>query len=328
MSAEKSFLHRTFINLSQPVHGLLWVFCPPIYAIGVLFRDFTFLQKVLRIASLMLNPGTWGYIILSSLFIISYLDEQEQKEREEMATTCSSDQLVPPTGTIECVPYENVTKWSDKIGQADTQLLQNTLQQDTITVDQIISKHVSITQTKQSEYSEQLSTVSYVLKDLSDFEQQEQVLIETNKHQWSPEEEYEWEVGSIYKNFPLSTETWSVVLNDFRVRWPETPLLFTIQGTTLHPNKTTSTDTFNTTQVSSGYDWLEGTTYNSYHLSDTQTAVQFNIFQDNDISIHTQKGWVSVSHDEMYMRDSNAILGSTLIIHDADNGLTYVQYIE
>ena len=37
--------------LSSLAYGILWLFLPPLYAFIVLFRDFTLLEKVLRIGS-------------------------------------------------------------------------------------------------------------------------------------------------------------------------------------------------------------------------------------------------------------------------------------
>ena len=148
--------------------------------------------------------------------------------------------------------------------------------QDNISATQIISKYVSITKSKEN--SKQVQTVSYVLKDFSTFRDQElmdQRLLQTESHEWSPEEEYSWNVGRVYKDLPLSTDTWSAVLNEFRVRWPETPLLFSIQGTTLQPHQTTSTDTFNKSQWSGSYDSWEGLTYDNYNLLESQSSLKF-----------------------------------------------------
>ena len=74
-----------FQNLKGLLHGLLWLICPPLYAIGVLFRDFTVLQKILRVASIFLSPFMWGFSVLGGLYLASYLDEKDREDRIEMA---------------------------------------------------------------------------------------------------------------------------------------------------------------------------------------------------------------------------------------------------
>ena len=59
----------------------LWICLPPLYAVGVLFRDFTILQKILRIASIFFSPATWDFLVIGGLYVADYFDKQDQKER-------------------------------------------------------------------------------------------------------------------------------------------------------------------------------------------------------------------------------------------------------
>lgn len=320
----KNFLVNFFMMNLQI---FLWICLPPLYAVAVLFRDFTILQKILRVASIFFSPATWGFLFMGGLYMADRFDKQDQKERATMFETCSSTELVPIQGTIECVPYEKVTQWSDKIGTADVISLQNILSQDSIDSTQVISKHVEIKNIEKENHEEQIRTVAYVVEGLSNFPEQETTLEPTTPHEWSQDEEWEWNVGQIYQKLPLSSDTWSVVLNDFRVRWPEAPLLFSIKGTTIHPKDTSSSGAFNNAQWSGGINSWEGITYDDYRLSETEQSLVFHTHTKDIIPIHTKHGEISVVHDEHYFRDNNFIEGSILILHDADSELTFVQII-
>ena len=320
--------NSTLIKLLITLQPLLWIIFPPLYVIGVLYRKISRLKKMLQIFSIIFSPMTWIIFGAGRLFMSIYADGKDQEERIVMFETCSSTQLVPMQGTIECAPYENVSQWSDKIGTADTISLQNILNQDSIDSTQIISKHVEIKKIEKEDYEEQVQTVAYVVEGLSNFPEQETTLEPTTPHEWSQDEEWEWNVGHIYQKLPLSSDTWSLILNDFRIRWPEAPLLFAIKGTTVHPKDTPSSGVFNNAQWSGGIDSWEGITYDNYNLAEREDSLVFHTHTKDIVPIHTKHGEISVAHGERYIRDSNLIDNSILILHDSDSGLTYVQWIE
>ena len=320
--------NSTLIKLLITLQPLLWIIFPPLYVIGVLYRKISRLKKMLQIFSIIFSPMTWIIFGAGRLFMSIYADGKDQEKRIVMFETCSSTQLVPMQGTIECVPYENVTQWSDKIGTADAISLQNILNQDSIDSTQIISKHVEIKKIEKEDYEKQVQTVAYVVEGLSNFPEQEPTLEPTTPHEWSQAEEYSWNIGQIHQKLPLSSDTWSVVLNEFRVRWPEAPLLFAIKGTTVHPKDTSSSGVFNNVQWSGGIDSWEGITYDNYNLAEREDSLVFHTHTKDIVPIHTKHGWVQVIQNDMYIRDDNIILSSILILHDADSELTFVQMIE
>ena len=238
--------------LSAIAYGILWLLIPPLYAVIVLFRDFTFVGKVLRIGSTIFNPIMWYYAFLGGIVGVAglfqgavILSERDLAARQEMAETCSAEQLVTSNGTIECVPYQDVANCSDKIGSADTDFLQDLLDQPTVTTSQILAKQVLMTSVNSAWDSVREAVgIAYIVTDISvdSIVKDRSSTLETS---WANDGSlgFGWlGVGNIFQELPLNTEQTDVVIQEAIVTAPNFPRMYNLENGTLSwiSSKTTS----------------------------------------------------------------------------------------